>query len=38
VERGLDMLEISSITGHLTTPMLSRYVHLKAEKLAKKLG
>ena len=38
VERGLDMLEVSSITGHITTAMLQRYVHLRAAELAKKLG
>lgn len=34
----LDMMEISRITGHKTLTMLSRYTHLKAEDLAKKMG
>ncbi|EAT16735.1 site-specific integrase [Desulfuromonas acetoxidans] len=38
-ERGtLDMMEISRITGHKTLSMLSRYTHLRAADLAKKLG
>jgi len=37
-ERGLSIMEISSITGHKTLQMLKRYTHLKAEDLAKKLG
>ena len=37
-EKGLDVMEVASITGHKTLQMLKRYTHLKAEKLAKKLG
>lgn len=37
-ERGLDMMEVASITGHKTLHMLKRYTHLKAEDLARKLG
>jgi integrase len=37
-ERGLDVMEVASITGHRTLAMLARYTHLKAAKLAAKLG
>ncbi len=37
-ERGLNLMEVSSITGHKTLQMLKRYTHLRAEDLAKKLG
>lgn len=37
-EKGLNPLEVASITGHKTLQMLKRYTHLKAEDLAKKLG
>lgn len=37
-ERGLNMIEVSAISGHKTLQMLKRYTHLKAEDLAKKLG
>lgn len=37
-ERGLDMVEVASISGHKTLSMLRRYTHLKAENLARKLG
>ncbi len=37
-ERGLSLMEVSSITGHKDLAMLKRYTHLKAEDLAKKLG
>lgn len=37
-ERGLNMMEVASITGHKTLQMLKRYTHLKAEDLAVKLG
>ncbi len=36
-ERGLNIMEVSSITGHKDLRMLRRYTHLKAEDLAKKL-
>lgn len=37
-EKGLNMMEVSAISGHKTLQMLKRYTHLKAEDLAKKLG
>jgi integrase len=37
-EKGLNVMEVSSITGHKDLKMLKRYTHLKAEDLAKKLG
>jgi integrase len=37
-ERGLNVMEVASVTGHKTLHMLKRYTHLKAEDLAKKLG
>jgi integrase len=37
-ERGLNVMEVASISGHKTLSMLARYTHLKAEDLAKKLG
>jgi len=37
-ERGLNMMEVSAITGHKTLQMLKRYTHLRAEDLARKLG
>lgn len=37
-ERGLNMMEVASITGHKTLSMLKRYTHLRAEDLASKLG
>jgi integrase len=37
-EMGLNVMEVSSISGHKTLQMLKRYTHLKAEDLAKKLG
>lgn len=36
-ERGLNLMEVASITGHSTLQMLKRYTHLRAEDLAKKL-
>lgn len=36
-EMGLNMMEVSSITGHKDLAMLKRYTHLKAEDLAKKM-
>ena len=36
-ERGLNIIEVSSITGHKDLQMLRRYTHLRAEDLAKKL-
>jgi integrase len=37
-ERGLNLMEVASITGHQDLRMLRRYTHLRAEDLAKKLG
>ena len=37
-ERGLNVMEVASITGHKDLKMLKRYTHLKAEDLALKLG
>lgn len=37
-EKGLNSMEVASITGHETLQMLRRYTHLRAEDLAKKLG
>ena len=37
-EQGLNIMEVSSITGHRDLQMLRRYTHLRAEDLAKKLG
>ncbi|MDR3413315.1 MAG: site-specific integrase [Formivibrio sp.] len=37
-EKGFDMLEAASVTGHKTLAMLKRYTHLRAEDLARKLG
>jgi integrase len=37
-EKGLDVMQVKSITGHKSLQMLSRYTHLKADALAKLLG
>jgi len=37
-ERGLNIMEVAAITGHKDLRMLSRYTHLRAEDLAKKLA
>lgn len=37
-EKGLDMMEAASVTGHKTLSMLRRYTHLRAQDLARKLG
>lgn len=37
-EIGLNVMEVSSISGHKTLQMLKRYTHLRAEELAKRLG
>jgi integrase len=36
-ELGLNIMEVSSITGHKDLAMLKRYTHLKAEDLVKKI-
>lgn len=38
VERGLNIMEVASVSGHQTMQMLKRYTHLRAEDVAKKLG
>jgi integrase len=37
-EKGLNIMEVASVTGHKDLRMLRRYTHLKAEDLARKLG
>lgn len=37
-ELGLDKIEAAAITGHKTLQVLKDYTHLRAQKLAKKLG
>lgn len=37
-EKGLNIMEAASITGHKDLRMLRRYTHLRAEDLARKLG
>lgn len=37
-EKGLNVMEVSAVSGHKTLQMLKRYTHLRAEDLAKKLG
>jgi integrase len=37
-EKGLNIMEVASITGHKDLRMLQRYTHLRAEDLARKLG
>lgn len=37
-EKGFDLMETASVTGHKDLRMLKRYTHLNAETLAKKLG
>lgn len=37
-EKGLNIMEVASITGHKDLKMLVRYTHLRAENLAEKLG
>jgi len=37
-ERGLNIMEVASITGHKDLRMLRRYTHLRAEDLARLLG
>lgn len=36
-ERGFNIMEVSSITGHKDLAMLKRYTHLRVEELAKRL-
>lgn len=37
-ERGLDIMEVASITGHKSLSMLKRYTHLRAVDIARKLA
>ena len=37
-EKGLNMMEVSTITGHKSLQMLKRYTHLRAADLVAKLG
>ena len=37
-EKGLNPVEVATITGHKDPRMLMRYTHLRAEDLARKLG
>ena len=37
-EKGLNVMEVATITGHKDLRMLQRYTHLRAEDLATKLG
>ena len=37
-EKGLNLMEVATITGHKDTKMLMRYTHLRAEDLVKRLG
>lgn len=37
-EKGLNIMEVASITGHKDLRMLRRYTHLRAQDLARKLG
>jgi len=37
-EKGLNLMEVATITGHKDTKMLMRYTHLRAEDLVWRLG
>ena len=37
-EKGLNTMEVASITGHEDLKMLMRYTHLRAEDLVERLG
>ena len=37
-EKGLNVMEVASVTGHKTLQMLKRYTHLSAGDLASRLG
>lgn len=37
-EKGLETMQVATVTGHKTLAMLKRYTHLKAEDLVKLLG
>ena len=38
LEKGLNPVEVATITGHKDPRMLMRYTHLRAEDLVRKLG
>ena len=37
-EKGLNIMEVASITGHQDLKMLKRYTHIKPESLVARLG
>lgn len=37
-EKGLNVMEVGTVSGHKTLQMLKRYTHLRAEELALRLG
>jgi integrase len=37
-EKGLNVMEVASVTGHRTLQMLKRYTHLSAADMATRLG
>ncbi len=37
-EKNLNMLEVSTITGHKTLQMLKRYTHFSIDKIVKKIN
>jgi site-specific recombinase XerD len=37
-EKGLNMMEVASITGHEDLKMLKRYTHIRPETLVERLG
>jgi len=37
-EKGLNIMEVASITGHQDLRMLKRYTHIKPESLVARLG
>ena len=37
-ERGLNVVEVGTVSGHKTVAMLQRYAHIRAEDLVQKLG
>ena len=37
-EMNLNMIEVSTITGHKTLQMLKRYTHLSIDKIVKKIN
>jgi integrase len=37
-EKGLNTMEVATITGHKTLEMLNRYTHLRASDLVSRIG